>query len=127
MVLLYSIEAHAMAPFLGQGANQAIQDAYVLAAALASIGGKGNGKRSANQSVSRLESTLQAIKVYEDIRRGPTQALVRSSRGVGLLETQGGVIGTTFRNNAFAFAGGTGLLQAAFLSAADPRMGQFAD
>ena len=36
--------AHAMAPFLGQGANQAIQDGYCLASCLAAArAGEGEG------------------------------------------------------------------------------------
>ena len=42
--MLLGDAAHAMAPFLGQGANQAIQDGYCLASCLAAArAGEGEG------------------------------------------------------------------------------------
>ena len=44
MQVLLGDAAHAMAPFLGQGANQAIQDGYCLASCLAAArAGEGEG------------------------------------------------------------------------------------
>lgn len=53
MVLLGDA-AHAMPPFLGQGANQAIQDAYCLARELAALDGK---HASLDEALASYEST----------------------------------------------------------------------
>merc|ERR1711995_300064 len=56
--------AHAMAPFLGQGANQAIQDAYCLADRLAAAKG--------GDLASKVLGPLQS---YTLLRRAPVTAL----------------------------------------------------
>lgn len=98
-----------MPPFLGQGANQAIQDAHTLARALADIG-------TLNSNLS------QALQQYESMRRGPTTALMQSSRLIGLLETQGGPIGTKLRDTLFRVAGQTGAVAQTFVQSATPRI-----
>merc|ERR1711988_505277 len=54
--------AHAMPPFLGQGANQALQDAYVLAQGITDIN---NG----------LDSISNMVESYEKLRKFPTASL----------------------------------------------------
>ena len=56
--------AHAMAPFLGQGANQAIQDGYCLASCLA-------GARAGDLSFK----LLGPLQRYTLLRRAPVTAL----------------------------------------------------
>lgn len=101
--------AHAMPPFLGQGANQAIQDAHALALTLSEVG----------TTYSGLSDALQQ---YETLRNGPTAALMQSSRFIGLLETQGGLLGTNVRNSIFRFAGFTGAVGQTFVQSATPRI-----
>lgn len=101
--------AHAMPPFLGQGANQAIQDARALAVALSRIGIDTDGLG-------------QALDQYEGIRKGPVEVIMESSRLVGNLETQQGPLGRALRNNLFRIAGITGAAGQAFTQAATPRV-----
>jgi salicylate hydroxylase len=53
--------AHPMLPFLAQGANQAIEDAMVLAVFL--------------REATRRDEVATALARYEDVRRGRTQQL----------------------------------------------------
>lgn len=101
--------AHAMAPFLGQGANQAIQDAHTLAVAISRVG-------------SQHKSVDDALSAYETIRRAPTEAIVMSSGTVGWMETQQGILGTTVRDTLFAFAGRTRAIHRIFAKACIPRV-----
>ena len=98
-----------MPPHLGQGANQAVQDAYTLAHALADIG---HGHHP----------LADALSAYENVRKAPASAILRSSRLVGLIETQGGPVGRLVRNNLFRFLGFSGGVERAFLQAAIPRV-----
>ena len=65
--------AHAMAPFLGQGANQAIQDGYCLADRLAAA--------RAGGLAARVMGPLQS---YALLRRAPVTALQLESRLLGV-------------------------------------------
>lgn len=100
--------AHAMAPFLGQGANQGIQDAYALAKQVSLIGEK-------------HENLQQALKNYERLRKPPTSAIMQTSKVVGFLETQGGV-GQVVRNSLLRSMHAIGLVGKAFVNAALPRV-----
>lgn len=98
-----------MAPFLGQGANQAIQDAHALALALAAIG-------------HDYDNVEDAFKRYESIRRPPTEAIVRASSFLGLLETQSGPLGTFFRNSVFTAMGSLGIAERSLAASSLPRV-----
>lgn len=99
-----------MPPFLGQGANQAIQDAQALAVSLSKIG----------QEYDLLDDALNA---YQSLRKGPVQAILEGSRLIGNLETQSGLIGMAIRDNLFRVAGFTGAVGQTFLQSATPRVG----
>lgn len=102
--------AHAMAPFLGQGANQCIQDAHTLAVAISGVGTK--------------HATLKdALQAYEKIRRAPTQAIVKSSGLIGWIETQRGILGTTVRDALFSCLGYVRGVDRIFAKACIPRIG----
>lgn len=107
--LLFRCPAHAMPPFLGQGANQAIQDAHTLAVEVASIG-------RTNLDLSH------ALRQYESVRRGPTSALMQSSRIIGFLETQRGPVGNRIRDTLFRVAGKVGAVGQTFVQSATPRI-----
>lgn len=104
--------AHAMAPFLGQGANQAIQDGYCLAERLADFR-KGS-------LVSKLVGPLQS---YTLLRRPPVTALQIESRLLGAMETAGGGEGTLpqFVRDAFFYGNGKlGVAGQVYLKGARP-------
>ena len=104
--------AHAMAPFLGQGANQAIQDGYCLADRLAAA--------RAGGPVSRLVGPLQS---YALLRRAPVTALQIESRLLGAVETAGGGPGTLpqFVRDAFFLTNGKlGVAGQVFVKGARP-------
>ena len=82
--------AHAMPPFLGQGANQAMQDAYVLAKCLSSFG----------PDIKDPNTRNEALQTYSNTRRPPTEAIMNASRFVGALETGKGPV-SLFRDVAF--------------------------
>jgi salicylate hydroxylase len=63
--------AHAMTPWQGSGAGQAIEDAMVLETVLASVTSK--------------SQIGVALKAYDHVRRPRTQRIVHSSWGTGLI------------------------------------------
>lgn len=99
--------AHAMSPFLGAGANAAIQDAHALATALSDIG-------------RESPSLGDALMKYENSRLARTAAIMRSSKLIGLMETQGGALGVAARNNLLRFISQTGIASRTYLESALP-------
>ncbi|OCH91533.1 FAD/NAD(P)-binding domain-containing protein [Obba rivulosa] len=71
-VALVGDAAHAMTPFQGAGAGQAIEDAYILASMLA-------------HPMVTLETLPLALQVYDEIRRPFAQDIQKKSRESGLL------------------------------------------
>lgn len=108
-VILAGDAAHAMPPFLGQGANQAICDAYSLAALLKRVAPGG--------------SPAGAIAAFERARAFPTARLQLNSRLLGFLETQASdsFPGSLFRDVFFFLAGKLGVARLVFLDGALPR------
>lgn len=98
-----------MPPFLGQGANQAIQDAYALAISLAGIG-------------TSFKDLSEALQAFEAVRKVPTNAILQTSRVAGFLETRGGFVGMAARNNLFRILGVTGIVGQTFIQSATPRV-----
>ena len=100
--------AHAMPPFLGQGANQAICDGFALAKELKQVGG--------------LHPTVEsALAAYSGKRLFPTTRLLLNSRFLGFLETQEGK-GAEFRDAFFTFTGKVGIAEAVFIDGASVRV-----
>ena len=110
-VVLVGDAAHAMPPFLGQGANQAMQDAYVLAKCLATCGA----------DIKNPSKVNEALQSYSNTRRPPTEAIMNASRFVGALETGKGPV-SLFRDLAFFVAGKFGITGRYSFSGATPRL-----
>ena len=68
-VTLLGDAAHPMQTSLSQGASSAVEDAYVLA-----------------EAIARVSDPVAALRRYEDLRRERTRMLVRSSRRYSRLE-----------------------------------------
>lgn len=104
--VLVGDSAHAMPPFLGAGAGQAIQDAHALATEIAKIG-------------NTHKDLKTAVKCYESSRQPATNAILQTSRLIGFLETQGG-IGAVARNNLFRILNKTGIAGKVYVTSATP-------
>eukprot|EP00977_Amphora_coffeiformis_P007342 scaffold1588_cov222-Amphora_coffeaeformis.AAC.14 len=116
MVILCGDAAHCMPPFLGQGSNQAIQDAYCLAEKFYIY----------NRAVATGDESVslpQLAKEYEKTRWLPTFNIFWKSLFLGYLETGGpdGVI-ARFRDVFFKTMGVVGVAQRVLLSAATPKV-----
>jgi len=98
--------AHAMPPFLGQGTNQAVQDAYCLAQELA--------------RVQRNQADLpEALAAYEGKRKFATARLAVNSRVLGFVETG---LPAVARDNFFRATAFTGVAKTVFLDGAIPKV-----
>lgn len=103
-IVLMGDACHAMPPFLGQGANQAIQDAYCLAARL-----------------QAEDDVAEALRQYEQRRRPVTSNLQVSSKYIGLLDTLPAPW-HPLRDAALWFAGASGVAARVFVAGALPRV-----
>lgn len=99
--------AHAMPPFLGQGANQGIQDAYSLAKELQAF------------QQGRHGSLSDALRAYEFSRKLPNARLTLSSRILGFVETALPSIG---RDAFFRTTAALGIAKYVFLDGAVPKV-----
>jgi salicylate hydroxylase len=108
--------AHALPPFLGQGSNQAVQDAYCLATKVYEYNAQ---IRRGGDSVN-LKGLLQD---YKNIRWPGTFAIFWKSFLIGYLET-GGTNGiyAKFRDVFFKAMGKVGVAELVLLSAAIPKV-----
>lgn len=115
-----------MPPFLGQGSNQAIQDAYCLASKVF--------EHNTNSIKSSLDQDLASndeespetlgtlLKVYENKRWFPTASITFKSVFLGYLETGEKGFLSKFRDAFFFFAGKVGIARLVFLDAATPKV-----
>jgi hypothetical protein len=128
--------AHAMPPFLGQGSNQAIQDAYSLASKIFEYNthcldqiddddatGSNNNDNNSSGEESVDEVTFGGLlKDYERTRWAPTASISFKSFFLGYLETGETEFLAKFRDAFFFFAGKIGLAKKIFLGAATPKL-----
>jgi 2-polyprenyl-6-methoxyphenol hydroxylase-like FAD-dependent oxidoreductase len=84
-IVLVGDAAHASTPNLGQGACQAIEDAYVLADCLAG-------------TPLKAGSVSEVFLRYEKLRMGKANFVVKTSMQIASLNNIGGAIGYRFRN-----------------------------
>jgi hypothetical protein len=107
--------AHAMPPFLGQGSNQAIQDAYCLAKLTFEY----------NKALSNGSEEIdfgEVLKNYEAIRWGPTASISAKAFLLGYLEAGVGFV-AKFRDAFFFTLGSLGVAKKVYLGAAVPEVG----
>lgn len=102
-IVLVGDAAHAMGPFLGQGANQTIQDAHVLALKLGQC--------------SKVEEALQG---YEGVFRTEVRKVASKSRVLGYVLTKDGVSGYVMRK-MMEKVGKAGMLEKEIVNAFQPR------
>ena len=111
---------HAMPPFLGQGANQSLQDAWTLSEKLGKVRLAGRGAAvDAVAGVDYYSTVAEALSEYEEVRKGPTSAIMLSSRVIGFVETGRGPVGWV-RDIAFGVLGKAGIAGKIFLKNAVP-------
>jgi len=101
-------------PFLGQGANQALQDALFLARGIADI--------ERNGAVDDGRPGAPLVAAYESRRRLFTALLGVKSTVLGRIETLSGPLGTTFRDTFFRVMAAVGVVSHSFADAALPRL-----
>ena len=114
--------SHAMPPFLGQGANQALQDSYTLAAKIHEYNTQFEQLQylsDDDSSNTKLQSDLKTLlKEYENRRWMPTTSITAKAAFLGYLE----VHGNWFRDVFFFVMGKIGVVKKVFLDAATPKM-----
>ena len=107
-VVLLGDAAHAMPPFLGQGANQAVQDAACLARRL----------REVNRGSVGLD---EAIGSYQRRRQPAVSSLLAKSAFLGELETLPGDL-SLLRDGFFLTTGALGIAERVFVDGTMPSL-----
>jgi len=108
-LVLVGDSAHAMPPFLGQGANQAVQDAVCLARWL---------RQADFASGASGPAVEAALCGYTAQRLPPVAVLGLESSFLGQVETLPGDVGSFVRDNFFRLTGKTGIAGLVFLNGA---------
>lgn len=115
--------AHAMPPFLGQGSNQAIQDAYCLAKKIFEHNARSLGTFESPPLADGEEdvSLQRLLKEYERQRWATTTSISVKAGLLGYLEASGG-FPAKFRDVFFSTMFRLGVAKKVFLGAATPNV-----
>eukprot|EP00571_Detonula_confervacea_P003033 CAMPEP_0172315074 /NCGR_PEP_ID=MMETSP1058-20130122/24039_1 /TAXON_ID=83371 /ORGANISM="Detonula confervacea, Strain CCMP 353" /LENGTH=599 /DNA_ID=CAMNT_0013029069 /DNA_START=1 /DNA_END=1800 /DNA_ORIENTATION=+ len=111
--------AHAMPPFLGQGANQALQDSCSLAAKIIEYNSQVQEPQGINDPSK--PDLKRLLKEYESQRWLPTTSITAKAAFLGYLEV-GPSVFANFRDAFFFVMGKIGVAEKVFLDAATPKM-----
>mmetsp|Transcript_20025 Transcript_20025/g.28361 ORF Transcript_20025/g.28361 Transcript_20025/m.28361 type:complete len:521 (-) Transcript_20025:70-1632(-) len=118
--------AHAMPPFLGQGANQGMQDAYCLATKIYEYNARASGIQLAdnfgdeNMDEEKRSDLKFLFKEYEQKRWWTTTQITAKSIFLGYLEV--GNFGAKFRDVFFFVLGKLGVARKVFIGSATPEV-----
>jgi salicylate hydroxylase len=116
-VVLCGDAAHAFPPFLGQGANQAIQDAYCLVEKIYEY----NGQVARGAAEAEEANLKTGLEDYKKIRWPATFDIFWKSVFLGYLETGGSEgLYSKFRDTFFRTLGLAGVPERVLLKAAKP-------
>ncbi|KAL9185178.1 hypothetical protein ACHAXT_002955 [Thalassiosira profunda] len=111
--------SHAMPPFLGQGANQAVQDACALASRVLEYNAQ--VRQPLNVDDPSATDLRRYLKEYENKRWLPTTSITAKAAFLGYLEV-GPTLFSNFRDAFFFTMGKIGVARKVFLDAATPKM-----
>jgi hypothetical protein len=112
-----------MPPFLGQGSNQAIQDAYCLCSKIFEYNALLKGTASPVDAPNNNKSLQQLLKEYEHTRWAPTASISAKACFLGYLETGGeGGLYSKFRDLFFLAMGKIGVAKRVLFDAAIPKV-----
>lgn len=112
-----------MPPFLGQGSNQAVQDAYCLACKIAEYNNNLNASPStSSEDQEKPKSLKKLIDEYEKQRWKPTSDITLKAAFLGYLETGGEGFLSKFRDTFFFTMGKIGVARKIFLDGATPKV-----
>jgi 2-polyprenyl-6-methoxyphenol hydroxylase-like FAD-dependent oxidoreductase len=117
--------AHAMPPFLGQGANQAVQDAYCLAKKIYEHNARSMGTYESSLEENEIEKKVtlkKLLKEYEQLRWATTTSISAKAGFLGYLEAGSEGFPAKFRDVFFSTMFKLGIAKKVFLGAATPNV-----
>eukprot|EP01031_Cornospumella_fuschlensis_P024104 gene24104-29159_t len=119
-VVLAGDAAHPLPPFLGQGANQGMQDALCLAQAIQQYNDDVMSHRNAHPSSSMLHTYM---KQYEQARKGARAELALKGRVLGEVEVLPGQTGLLAKSTFFRVMAALRVIEKEFVRGTKIRQG----